>query len=637
MEYLPRWQILVLATIVLASSVSGFIPKPNQLQLQIGRDSSLFRSTAPIAALQDMTVKELRKLLKDSNLQERGLLSKLKRKEDLLKFLQEHLQIEGCDKGSPTTDSPTDSPTEGIPSTPTSRIRVAMPPLAPDGYSPSGFSSTQQDPLANRDRFFEQIYEMYPPLRSNNCTALGEDDVRQQYHPMLQNAAVSDMDLICVGTASCTPGASRGVSCTALRLNWRRRYHPSDGENLPEHTSFTGGTWLFDVGECTQLQIQRTNRVRPTKITKIFLTHAHGDHSFGLPGLLCLMGQDRDREAPPVDIYGPEGLRMWLRVAIRYSVSRIVPKYRVHEIIGIPMAPEWELNRRTGRYFYKVGLDQAQIKWGSKGLAGEDKDSWISRCSTIDLPPSDLFGELQGGRDIFPKYDHPLASGGAPIWEVEDEDDVKVYAAPMSHGVPCLGYVVEEQNRPGRLRNEFVEPIVKRNIQDLANAGFKIPMKVMAVIKNLPIGSAFTFPDGTVLTQEDAVEPPRKGRKVVICGDTADARALEKAAMNADVVVHEATNTFLPGIDKNSSIGMVMRDAQVHGHSTPHLAGRFARRINAKRLLLNHFSARYKGDQAVESVAIMTKFENQAKKASGLDTSDVVAAWDFLMLPIPQK
>lgn len=97
----------------------------------------------------------------------------------------------------------------------------------------------------------------------------------------------------------------------------------------------------------------------------------------------------------------------------------------------------------------------------------------------------------------------------------------------MSHGIPCLGYVVEEQSRPGRLRNEVVEPIVRRNVDALAKAGFTIPMKAMGVIKNLPVGSAFTFPDGTVVTQEDAVEPPRQGRKIVICGDTCDARAIE--------------------------------------------------------------------------------------------------------------
>ena len=45
------------------------------------------------------------------------------------------------------------------------------------------------------------------------------------------------------------------------------------------------------------------------------------------------MGTDRDQNDPPIEIYGPEGLRMWLRVAIRYSVSRVVPPYRVHELM----------------------------------------------------------------------------------------------------------------------------------------------------------------------------------------------------------------------------------------------------------------------------------------------------------------
>jgi hypothetical protein len=58
---------------------------------------------------------------------------------------------------------------------------------------------------------------------------------------------------------------------------------------------------------------------------------------------------------------------------------------------------------------------------------------------------------------------------------------------------------VEEASRPGRLRNEIVDPMVRRNVHALREAGLHIPMKAMAVIKSLPIGSAFTFSDGTSL------------------------------------------------------------------------------------------------------------------------------------------
>jgi len=174
-------------------------------------------------------------------------------------------------------------------------------------------------------------------LLYNPPSGLAENDMRQTYHPMLRNTTQSDLDIVFIGTASCTPGITRGVSCTAVRLNWRssRVYNTVNGDVRSEREEEKGsmGTWLFDCGEATQLSIQKTTSIKPGKISKIFITHCHGDHSFGLPGLLCLMGTDRDREAPPIEIYGPEGLRMWLRVAIRYSVSRIVPPYRVHELM----------------------------------------------------------------------------------------------------------------------------------------------------------------------------------------------------------------------------------------------------------------------------------------------------------------
>ena len=333
------------------------------------------------------------------------------------------------------------------------------------------------------------------------------------------------------------------------------------------------------------MQIQRTATIRPSKITKIFITHAHGDHSFGLPGLLCLMGQDtaaakndagqshRTKDTkPPIEIYGPEGLRAWLRVAIRYSVSRIVPRYRVHELKDVAMAPEWGYSPQWEKYFYNktayydnisrakrqqqqqhnqqtatIASRDSSIYWGKgnrhrvQSATGETSD-WVTQCelrssssetrSAVSglaslLEPSKFYSEVPGGRDNYPRYDHPLSNDGAPVWDIidpennDDDDDgggIRVYAAPMSHGVPCVGYVVEEPVRPGRLRDEYVTPICKRNIKALKEAGYRHPMKALAVIKDLPEGGSFTFPDGTIVTKDDAVEPNRPGRKVVICG-----------------------------------------------------------------------------------------------------------------------
>ena len=124
------------------------------------------------------------------------------------------------------------------------------------------------------------------------------------------------MDVTFLGTASCIPSVTRSTSCLALRRN--------------------GVVWLFDGGECSQLQLQRS-QVKVGRVDRIFVTHLHGDHSFGLPGLLCMMGQNRERDAPPVEIFGPAGLRMYMRASIQLTHSRIAPPYRVHELHGVPL------------------------------------------------------------------------------------------------------------------------------------------------------------------------------------------------------------------------------------------------------------------------------------------------------------
>jgi hypothetical protein len=101
----------------------------------------------------------------------------------------------------------------------------------------------------------------------------------------------SDMDLTFLGTASSIPSQSRNVSCLAFR--------------------YIGDVWLFDCGEGSQIQIQKC-KVRVSCIRKIFISHMHGDHIFGIAGMLLMIGQsindEIDIEDRVVDIYGPEGI-----------------------------------------------------------------------------------------------------------------------------------------------------------------------------------------------------------------------------------------------------------------------------------------------------------------------------------------
>lgn len=69
----------------------------------------------------------------------------------------------------------------------------------------------------------------------------------------------------------------------------------------------------------------------PGRITKIFISHLHGDHLFGLPGLLCTvslnMNPDPQQNLSRVDIYGPRGLRQFLRVTLGLTGSQLLFPY----------------------------------------------------------------------------------------------------------------------------------------------------------------------------------------------------------------------------------------------------------------------------------------------------------------------
>ena len=72
-----------------------------------------------------------------------------------------------------------------------------------------------------------------------------------------------------------------------------------------------------------------------------------------------------------------------------------------------------------------------------------------------------------------------------------------------------------------------------------------------------------------------------------------------------------------------------------HGHSTPQMAARFVKKINGKKLLMTHFSSRYRGDEADFSMRIMWRMEQMARKVSDLwGKNDVIAAWDHMCLPV---
>ncbi|MEL2241783.1 ribonuclease Z [Leclercia adecarboxylata] len=110
------------------------------------------------------------------------------------------------------------------------------------------------------------------------------------------------MELLFLGTSAGVPTRTRNVTSLVLDLQ-----HPTRSE-----------LWMFDCGEGTQHQLLRT-ATHPGKLNKIFITHLHGDHLFGLPGLLC--SRSMAGNIHPLTIFGPPGIREFVETSLRISGS----------------------------------------------------------------------------------------------------------------------------------------------------------------------------------------------------------------------------------------------------------------------------------------------------------------------------
>ncbi|WP_442604051.1 ribonuclease Z [Paenibacillus sp. KN14-4R] len=121
------------------------------------------------------------------------------------------------------------------------------------------------------------------------------------------------MELYFLGTGAGMPSKERNVTAIALNLLAER-----------------GTYWLFDCGEGTQHQILRTP-VKLSKLEKVFITHLHGDHIFGLPGLLS--SRSHHGGDTPLTLYGPRGIETFVRQSLAISGSHLNYDLHIIEIV----------------------------------------------------------------------------------------------------------------------------------------------------------------------------------------------------------------------------------------------------------------------------------------------------------------
>ncbi len=271
-----------------------------------------------------------------------------------------------------------------------------------------------------------------------------------------------------LGTSAGSPSINRNVSSIALIFN----------NDIYE-------VWLFDCGESTQHQILHTS-IKLSKIRKIFITHMHGDHIFGLPGLLTSRSINKSKNM--LEIYGCKGIKYYIEMSLKMSNSCI-----------------------------KFPLNIIEICEG----------------------------------------------------EIFNNGKFRVKSFLLNHSLECYGFRIEESNKLGHLN-------VNKLISDGIYPG--------PIYKYLKLGKKVFLNDGKLIDGKKYLGPDIKGKNIVIFGDTAPIKGNKFSCLfNVDLLVHEST------------LGSKMfRIANYRGHSTNIQAALLAKKYSVKKLIITHFSLRYK-------------------------------------------
>ncbi|MBC1486457.1 ribonuclease Z [Listeria seeligeri] len=183
------------------------------------------------------------------------------------------------------------------------------------------------------------------------------------------------MELVFLGTGAGVPSRGRNVTSIALSM-------------LNERNAI----WLFDCGEATQHQILRS-QIKLSKLEKIFITHMHGDHIFGLPGLLSsrsFQGGDSD-----LTIYGPVGIQAYVETSLKLSGTRLT-----YKIIFKELEPglifEDEMFTVTADE-----LDHGMLSYGYR-IVEKDKQGALdaARLKADGVEPGPIFQKLKNGKVV---------------------------------------------------------------------------------------------------------------------------------------------------------------------------------------------------------------------------------------------
>jgi len=154
-----------------------------------------------------------------------------------------------------------------------------------------------------------------------------------------------------------------------------------------------GENMLFDCGEGIQRQFRKAH-ISPTKITRIFISHWHGDHVLGLPGLLQTISMSFEDKSKKISIYGPHGIKRKIE-----DIIRLFPFYNKLDL-GVHEISEGAVLENKN-FLVNAALMHHTIPCLAYSIIEKDQlriDK--ARLKKLKIPNSPLLAKLKQGKDI---------------------------------------------------------------------------------------------------------------------------------------------------------------------------------------------------------------------------------------------
>ncbi len=187
------------------------------------------------------------------------------------------------------------------------------------------------------------------------------------------------MQVTFLGTSSGVPTLTRNVSAMVLK--------PPQRSEL----------WLFDCGEGTQHQFIRSN-LKLSQIKKIFITHMHGDHIYGLPGLLASIGLAGSSSG--IELFGPAPLKNFIDSCLYNSSSRLAYSLKFHKVENADINQEIlfedsDLEVKTTPLKHRIPSFAYRVNQKSRPGRFD-----IDKAKSQKIPPGPVYAALQRGEEV---------------------------------------------------------------------------------------------------------------------------------------------------------------------------------------------------------------------------------------------